>query len=245
VVIVEADGDRLVYSTVLESLSAEFRLDVHFAAIGGSGGIADTCTLYQKLRIPVAVIADLDVITDHDRLARVVASMVKSSSATRILDLAKAVLEDVRRLPPTVEESTFKSRLFALAQASADWAKGDDYNMRRELSRLASDLDRMRRLKSGGIENFPKAIATQLIELITSLKEHGIFLVPVGELEGWLSAENVKASKSSKWSWANEAALAIQSKGPQPGDIWDFVREVAAYLRQDLSAGTPSAKGAT
>jgi hypothetical protein len=46
VVVLEADGDRLVYQTAWETLAEELRLDVHFAAVGGTGGIADTCNLY-------------------------------------------------------------------------------------------------------------------------------------------------------------------------------------------------------
>ena len=59
VVIVEADGDRLVYHTTWETLAEELRLDVHFAAVGGLGGVADACRLYRTLHIPVAIIADL------------------------------------------------------------------------------------------------------------------------------------------------------------------------------------------
>ena len=39
IVIVEADGDRLVYHTTWETLAEELKLDVHFAAGGGIGGV--------------------------------------------------------------------------------------------------------------------------------------------------------------------------------------------------------------
>jgi hypothetical protein len=233
VMIVEADGDRLVYNTVLETLSSELRLDVHLAAIGGTGGIADTCGLYRKLRIPVAVIADLDVIADVDRLKRIVEVLVPPNEAQSLQDSAKFLIEEVRKLPPTVDETTFKQRLLAISQMGTNWTNADDIPLRRDLNKLANDLDRMRRLKSGGISNFPESISSHLRDLLNKLKTHGIFLVPVGELEGWLAPEHIKSAKSNKWSWANEAAQVIQARGSQRGDIWDFVREVGSYLKQE------------
>jgi hypothetical protein len=64
IVAVEADDDRLVYHTTWETLAKELRLDAHFVAVGGTGGVADTCRLYRRLHIPVAVVADLDLIAD-------------------------------------------------------------------------------------------------------------------------------------------------------------------------------------
>jgi len=92
----------------------------------------------------------------------------------------------------------------------------------------------MRKLKRGGIAEFPEIIATPLRTLIESLKIHGVFLVPVGELEEWLAAEGITDSKEIKWAWANAAALRVQSKGPDMGDIWDFVRDVGTYLSARL-----------
>ena len=68
----EADGDRLVYQTTWETLADEFNQDIHFATVGGTGGIADTCNLYRTLRIPVAVVADLDVIADPEKLKKII-----------------------------------------------------------------------------------------------------------------------------------------------------------------------------
>ena len=52
VIVVEADTDRTVYQAVLETFQgdSEIRLDVHFAAVGGTGGIADRCNLYRTFK---------------------------------------------------------------------------------------------------------------------------------------------------------------------------------------------------
>lgn len=89
----------------------------------------------------------------------------------------------------------------------------------------------MRRLKRGGAASFPVDIANQFHSLLELLKRSGIFLVPVGELEEWLSHANIPESKENKWAWANAAALYIQSHDARTDDIWGFVREVGTYLR--------------
>jgi hypothetical protein len=230
VVVVEGDGDRLVYQTTWETLAAELRLDVHLAAVGGTGGIADTCKLYRTLNIPVGVIADLDMITDINRLRRVLEAMATDDVARTLCLHASSVMEQIRQLPPNIDSEEVRLRLTSLASTPMEWKDEDDIRIRRELTRMAGDVDRMRALKRGGISAFPESVAIPLEQLVASLKEAGIFLVPVGELEEWLAAENIQESKTHKWAWANAAALLIQSKGASQGDIWDFVRDVGAHL---------------
>jgi hypothetical protein len=88
----------------------------------------------------------------------------------------------------------------------------------------------MRRLKRGGVSALSDVIAEPFRQLLTSLKEIGVFLVPVGELEEWLVDANIQESKDNKWAWANAAALYVQSRGATSGDIWDFIRNVGGYL---------------
>lgn len=181
----------------------------------------------------MAVVADLDVVAEPGRLSRIVEVMATSEEVKNLLDEARILINEIRKLPPTIDETGCKERLTAMTLMRTDWSQGDDIPLRRDLTRLSNELDRMRRLKSGGISNFPDAISVRLRDLIGWLKRYGVFLVPVGELEGWLAGENIKASRANKWLWANEAAFVIQSKGPQQGDIWDFIREVGGYLRQE------------
>src|SRR5262249_3584784 len=101
VIVLEADGDRFVYQTVWESLSTEIRLDVAFAAVGGTGGIAETCRLYRALKIPIAVIVDLDIIADPDKLARIAKAMAGPKEADSLIAEAAGIAEEIRKLPPT------------------------------------------------------------------------------------------------------------------------------------------------
>jgi len=245
VAIVEADGDRMVYQAVIETLAEECRLDVHFASVGGTGGIADTCRLYRALRIPVAVIADLDLLTDTERLRRIVSELMPKGGASNLASAASAVAEAIRRIPPNITAQEVRTRLGTVTALPMEWSKEQDLTLRTELQDLIHHLDRMRRLKSGGIASLPKTIADQTSALIKSLATIGIFVVPVGELEGWLADKAIAASKRSKWAWANEAALKVRSLGPQPGDVWDFMRTVARYMTQSLENRAESRGPAT
>ena len=53
-------------ATTWDKVAHDFNHDIHFASVGGIGGIADTCQLYRALSIPVTVIADLDLLRELD-----------------------------------------------------------------------------------------------------------------------------------------------------------------------------------
>lgn len=234
VVILEGDGDRLVYQTVWETLAPELRLDIHFAAVGGTGGITDTCKLYKALKIPVAIIADLDLIADNDKVKRLLEALAPTEAPTVFKEISN-LMEEIRMLPPTTEPETVKKQLESILGGEFDWQKVDDVRIGQDLRRIAQSLDRMRRLKSGGVEGFSGPISERLKAAVSRLATFGIFLVPVGELECWLSAEGITESKSNKWAWANAASLTVQNKGVANGDIWDFIRNVGAYLQAENS----------
>jgi len=238
VIIVEADGDRTVYQAVLETLSDEFHLDVHFTAVGGTGGIADTCRLYRTLKIPVAVIADLDIIADLGRLEKVISELASGVETRQIKNAAARVSSAIKSLPPTVRPDEVVRDLDAVAGLSMDWSQNQDAPLREALQLLVRRLDRMRRIKSGGIDSLPAEVATQARTLVDELAKVGLFVVRVGELEEWLATNEVTAPKSNKWAWANEAASMIRKVGPQNGDVWDFVRSVAAFLNKTLNSAT-------
>lgn len=231
VVVVEADGDRLVYQSAWETLHDDFRIDLHFSAVGGTGGIADTCQLYRTLSIPIAVIADLDMLVDNERMSRVLKKLVNDPTvAEELIQSCNLVAESVRLLPPIVSAADVAKNLVAIGAQNMDWTKQDDVQVRCRLRKLANDIDRMRRLKRGGIGAYPGELGDRMRALLERLRGHGLFLVPVGELEEWLAGHEVGISKSDKRGWSNAAAQRIQKLGKQNGDVWDFVAAVGRHL---------------
>ena len=198
VTIVEADGDRAVYDAVRESMPKDSNLDMLFIPVGGTGGIADTAALYRALRIPVAVMADLDLIMDQDKLYHIMAVLGGASGAVGIRDQSQVVATKIKAIPPTMKEAEVQSRLLEWGQLPCDWARNDDHTMMWQLRRLAHDIDRMRRLKSGGVGSFDgySDIQKGLEQIIAECQEAGLFLVPVGELEYW--AEDLMVGGPSK-----------------------------------------------
>jgi hypothetical protein len=91
--VVESEGDRLVYSTTWERIASEFRHDVHFVSVGGIGGFADTCELYRQLKIPVCIMADLDLLRELDTFERI----MKALSSTE--EARTALASSIGRLP--------------------------------------------------------------------------------------------------------------------------------------------------
>jgi len=231
VVVVEADGDRLVYQAVWETLHDEFRIDLHFSTVGGTGGIADTCSLYRTLKIPIAVIADLDIIVDGERISRVLAKLVDDSMVSdALIQSCNEVAEAVRSLPPKITPAEVAKELLSIGEGSMDWNQQDDVELRRRLGRLGNDIDRMRRLKRGGIAAYSGELHDKLSVVVEQLRNHGLFLVPVGELEQWLATDNVGVSTNDKRAWSNAAAQTVQKAGKRDGDVWGFVTAVGRYL---------------
>jgi hypothetical protein len=229
VVIVEADGDRTVYQSTWETLSEQYNLDIHFVAVYGTGGIADACKLYKTLEIPVAVIADLDIVTENC-LKTVIASLSGDSSSESLIP--QDLIASLVNLPPDISAEDLRSKLNAAISSNMDWSNGDDESLYETLGEIRKNLNRKLKVKKG-VNALPQEIQSPLISLLETLKGYGLFLVSVGELENWLGDQNIEVSKSKKTLWANSAASQIRQIGLQQGDIWDFMKSVADYLQSE------------
>ena len=233
VTLVESDGDRAVYQAAWESLMHDLgRRDILFIPVGGTGGFADIARFYHTLKIPVAAIADLDLIMDPDKLERILDVNCDRATAREIIAKCREVAQHVRQLPPSISEGEVQGRLRELGEAPLDWTAGDDVRVRHQLNGLARQIDRMRRLKGGGVEAL--RACQPVYEGLKAIVEKcraaaGVLLVPVGELEHWEPEMMVGLNKERKAEWANDAAMRIREEPAKLGELREFMRSMAEY----------------
>ncbi|PRQ03615.1 hypothetical protein ENSA5_14180 [Enhygromyxa salina] len=84
--------------------------------------------------------------------------------------------------------------------------------------------------------------------LIDVFGQYGVFIVPLGELECWLTPLGLTPNTDKKRKWLEEALERLgwdpDLEGyvkPQAGDVWDFMRRVAAWIADPQRKGTAPA----
>jgi hypothetical protein len=238
VAIVEAEGDRAVYQAAWEGIEHAFGREVHFVPVHGTGGISEICKFYRSLSIPVAIIADLDVVTEKPKMTFFVNELAAVDEATAVVQLCRNVEEALRRIPPTITEQEVIQELEQIKGAVATWANRDDIAVHEKLSTLRNRIDRLHELKSKGTEAFSASsqVRQDLEQIIQRCKVIGLFLVPCGQLENWVPYLMQGVSKRYKAQWADEAARRIQDSATKTGDIWDFVRSVTTFLQHQAKS---------
>jgi hypothetical protein len=81
------------------------------------------------------------------------------------------------------------------------------------------------------------------MNMLTSAAAYGVFIVPVGELERWLSNLGIVATKN-RWIEAIFERMGSDPESPEyvrptGGDAWDFVRSIATWTRNPERLGLP------
>ena len=237
VVLVESDGDRAVYQAVWESITQPRQLDLLFVPLNGKGPMADVAGFFKALHIPVAVIPDLDLIKDDGVIPSLLTALsIDEKTATAIQEECRVVAAAIRSVPPTISPENVNSEVNQIAEMSKDWQKNEDDAVMKRLRGLANRIDRMRKMKRGGITAY-RAGHPEIADQLEAVKERfwkaGVFIVPVGELESWLSDEFMKdgpSRETKKQEWADEAAHRIRQQPDQVGAIAQFVSKVAEFI---------------
>lgn len=241
VIMCEAEGDRIVYESAYRTLQ-DRQLDIRLIASEGTGGFADPLCLYKALEVPRAVIADLDFLAKNGELKKVLTEL--GTPPSQVQELCKRAHVAVKRIRSGIsyaDPGAIQDQLTSLAQTSIDPSKDGDAKLRGKLIEIADRLYKLHDLKRKGLEAIPKQctegsttvnLREEVKALLTDLQTHGLFLVPVGELESWLYVLMKGQSREDKSRWAMFAAEKIEEVGEREGDIWEFVRAVYDFLKE-------------
>jgi hypothetical protein len=224
-VITEADGDARLYAAALDTELAESDApasDLLFTHCDGKHKLPAAVGALRPMGVPVAAIADLDILRDEGLLRRLVEALGADWSLFRadwrIVD--RAIANQPVPAPPVCEIR----KQIDDALGSDETAPLSESQARRirEITKTSDGWKRAR--ESGGLSALPRGEATAVANrLVAGLREIGLFVVPVGALEGWAPQLGDHGPKF--------VASALSGNVHRENrDLRRFVADVAAYL---------------
>lgn len=232
VVVCESDHDSRFYERLLfrSDRTGAFNnpTDYHFVHGRSVDDVAFFLRAYRKLDIPTAAIVDFDVLGKRPRLQKLIDSL--GGSFADIEQLYSNVKQALDAISPE------QSLAATLTNVREELNKMEDAN---RLSNSA--IDRIRKHleksvmwgvpKKEGINVFEEhsSLHQECHQLLQKLREIGLWLVPIGELESW-KHDLIEGTNKRKWI---DAALRLIEKEPTSFDgASKFVEELASFLRK-------------
>jgi hypothetical protein len=186
VVMCEADGDARLYGAALDvelDTRQQPSPDLLFTHCGGKQKLPDALRAMRALDVPVAAIADFDVLRNESPLKEIIEVLGGVWESLR--PDWQAVASAIATQPPVAP-------LVGDLRAELDEQFGSDNAARlseeqsRTIRELTKSTDGWRALKTSGLAGVPRgAAATAARRLLPRLRDLGLFIVEIGELESW------------------------------------------------------------
>lgn len=141
-----------------------------------------------------------------------------------------------------------------LKEGGAVWQKPMDGAFVPTLSHSALATERSALLKAfeatgkdmkrdGGIKLLSGSDHEACTNFFSKLADYGIFVVPSGEVESWLDALSVSRNKGTWLTTIFQAMGEDPSSAsylrPSPGDVWDFIGSIRAWVANPIRKGIP------
>ncbi len=225
VIVCEADADVRFYEALLQQLEADGQLDgptnLYFVSGGGKGELATLARAYRKLNVPVAVIADFDLLRDKTDFEKVLSSLGGSFSEVEVLyNTTTSALNNLPR----------KSLEDFLATARSVFNKIEEQKIinstdRRAITDLLDNSKDWNEAKRYGIDKLNGGARQKCRELLLHCQNTGLFLVPQGELESWW-----RDGPADKREWIQSVIEEVVSDNPLLSESSKFVLSIAKYL---------------
>lgn len=196
-VVCESDSDCKLYSAMdshLKGKEGKFS-EALFAAGGGKHRLPVIAKALLSLKIDYRIIADIDVLDDENVFKSVVESV--GVKWDEVLNDYKVIVENLRAPRDKVPRGEIVELLNNITgQEGAYLADG-------EVGRIKDCIkteSKWSLLKKGGVPIIPSGEPTQAWhKLDLQLKKHGLYIVPVGELENFVKEVGNSKLHGPKW----------------------------------------------
>lgn len=182
VVLCESDSDCKMYSIIESHIKQKQQKysETLFIHCGGKHRMARIITALRSLDIEVKLIADIDVLNDETVFKGIVESFGIDYSV--IQTDYKNIVSNLHSPKEKVNRKSAKATINQVLNGS----EATDLNKREigEIEEAVSTISKWKAIKTSGISAIPAGNATASFRKIDQLlKDNGVFVVPVGELE--------------------------------------------------------------
>ena len=223
VVVCEADADRAVYQAVA-SIYHNSNREILFIHAHNKQTLALVARILRNTGTPVAVIADIDILRPGKDLEDVYLELTGNELDQNLRDRQKVLNDFIDSRPENEVLQELKQNVECFLKQLQD----GDHNLdgaKGALSRIKGDTSKWSVIKRDGVRILEGLQADNANILISELWKKGVFVVPVGELEGWMDLGTNKKNK-----WIIPALEAIyQHKATDK--IVDFVGNVLDFFK--------------
>lgn len=222
VVVCEGDPDRAVYQTVAHDRGMVIGGDeILFIHTNGKDAIKAPLKLLRDAGTPACAIVDIDILNSEQVFAEIVEALSGEPISKELLNLQNCISK-------CVDETPQAELLTTLLQSVTEWQKiphKDIRSARKSLVSVARQSSKWQIVKKEGANFFKDGNIAKFEQLIIACNKLGLFIVPKGELEGWMQ---LGVTKGRTW---NRLALEKLHEGNCPPDLKAFVTDIVAFLQ--------------
>jgi hypothetical protein len=223
VVLCESDSDCRFYSAIMDALFEAStdegrRPDIMFTHCGGKARLPVVIKALRDLEVPISVVADFDVLNDEQPLRSIFEAVGGQwDSMSSDWQQVKSAVDGKK--PELSTDEVRRDIESVLAGASAPMFPSA---AKKEIQTILRRSSPWSTAKSVGIPFVPSGQPSQACQrLLDTLGAHGIFVVPVGELEGF-----AKSAGGHGPAWVAEVLKQDLASSPELEQARQFVREV-------------------
>jgi hypothetical protein len=223
VFITESDGDCLFYNSILNlpSISGDIHPDVLFIHASGKHRMGKLASTLRDLDVPVSVIADIDILNDEGTFRRLYETL--GGVWEDIRAHYQTIKNSVEALGPPLRAEQVKSLILeklANVDGMAAFPKDVEKGIKSVFSML-SPWDNVKHVGRSALRG--GGTIAQFDQLCSKCAEKGLWIVPVGELEGFCRSIEAKHGPAFVEKILEERDL---ESDPELEEARTFVRNV-------------------
>ena len=188
VIICESDADCMFYSSILDlpEVHGERQPDVLFVHAGGKHRMKTLAKTLVDLDVPVDVVADIDILKEADIFQKIIDAL--GGEWCTVKPISNQVKNDIEQFKPHLTVGKIKKRINTILDnlSPEDECPRVERSEIEKIFRKDSSWDTVKRAGESAI---PGGQATKKFQELQRLcKQMGLWIVPVGELEGFCRA---------------------------------------------------------